>query len=431
MAGCKGSRAPRSDGAASLIGTDEVGPAATAGVEDWADVRGEFALDEDYVHMGALLVSSHPRRVTHAIHQYRLQIDRNPVVFLQQHNEELQAASRAAAADYLQVDANDVALTDSTTMGLGLLYNGLRLRPGHEVVTTANDYFVTHEALRVACARSGAVLREVRAYEHGEPASEQQLVDRIVSSVGRRTRAVAMTWVHSSTGLKFPVASVAHALSAINRTRDESDRVLVGVDGVHGFGVEDVTMEALGADFFSAGCHKWLFGPRGTGILWGRPGAWAALDPAIPSFTDRETWMAWLEKRTPDGPTTAARVSPGGFKPFEHQWAMRDAFEFHQAIGKTRIAGRTHALARQLKEGIATMPHLRLITPMDDSLSAGIVCFDVEGMLPREAIHRLAEERIIGTVTPYAQMHARLTPSIINSEEDIEAALRALRTLTT
>jgi selenocysteine lyase/cysteine desulfurase len=141
----------------------------------------------------------------------------------------------------------------------------------------------------------------------------------------------------------------------------------------------------------------WLFGPRGTGIVWGRE--------------------------------DATRMSPGGFKPLEHQWAMVEAFQFHDAIGKPRVAGRTHELARQLKEGLAGMPHVQLYTPMDDTLSAGIVCFDVQGMTPKAVVAGLAEKNIVATTTPYLESHARLTPCIYNTAEEIAAALRALRAL--
>ena len=59
-------------------------------------------------------------------------------------------------------------------------------------------------------------------------------------------------------------------------SRPERERVLLCVDGVHGFGVEETSPAELGCDLFAAGCHKWLFGPRGTGLLWGRAGRLAA-----------------------------------------------------------------------------------------------------------------------------------------------------------
>src|SRR4051794_18150563 len=54
---------------------------------------------------------------------------------------------------HLGVDASDIALTDSTTMGVSLIYNGLRLTPDQEILTTEQDYYVTHEAIRLP--RSG------------------------------------------------------------------------------------------------------------------------------------------------------------------------------------------------------------------------------------------------------------------------------------
>ncbi len=404
--------------------------AAAAGGDEWARVRQEFDLADDYVHLGALLIASHPRRVRAAIDEYRRELDRNPVGYLVKHNRPLQAKAREAAAEYIGAAADEIALTDSTTMGLGLLYGGLRLRRDQEVLTTSNDYFATHEALRAASASRGQSVREIPLYEHGEPVSTDRLVDRIVGALGRGTRALALTWVHSGTGLRMPLAEIAAALREVNADRREDDRALLCVDGVHGFGVEDATVADLGADFFAAGCHKWLFGPRGTGILWGRKDAWAAVTPTIPSFTDTEIWHSWLEDRDPSGPSTAARVTPGGFKAFEHLWATPEAFAFHAGIGKDRIAARTHQLARQLKEGLAAMPHVRLITPMDDRLSAGIVCFDVEGTPPRAVVGRLLDQGIIATATPYVKMHARLTPSILNNEEELDRALAAVYALT-
>jgi selenocysteine lyase/cysteine desulfurase len=66
---------------------------------------------------------------------------------------------------------------------------------------------------------------------------------------------------------------------------------------------------------------------------------------------------------------------------------------------------------------------------MSDEISAGIVCFDVAGRSPFEVVDRLYERRIVATVTPYATRHVRLSPSIRNSEADVDAALDALASL--
>jgi isopenicillin-N epimerase len=404
-------------------------PSPQASNDVWSAFREQFALSPDYVHMSALLIASHPAPVREAIERYRQEIDEHPVLTLQEHNRDRQRAARVAAARYLGTDADQIALTDSTTMGVGLIYNGLRLRPDDEILTTEQDYYVTHEAVRQAALRHGAELRHIPLYEDTDDISEDQIVGTVRDAIGPRTRVVALTWVHSSTGLKLPLRAIGEAIAAVNDGRDDDARVLLAIDGVHGFGIENVEIGSLGLDFFAAGCHKWLFGPRGTGILWGSARGWASCVPLIPSFTDDGTWSAWLEGDEPEGAVTASRMTPGGFKAFEHQWALPAAFELHEELGRAAVERRTHELARQLKEGLAAMDHVRLVTPMSESLSSGIVCFDVEGMDPRQAVRRLRDGRVIASVTPYAVRHVRLTPSIRNTPDEIDRVLEAVRGL--
>lgn len=66
----------------------------------------------------------------------------------------------AAAAEYLAVANHAViALTDSTTMGLGLLHGGLGLREGQEILTTVHDHYSTANSLRLRAERTGAAVR--------------------------------------------------------------------------------------------------------------------------------------------------------------------------------------------------------------------------------------------------------------------------------
>jgi len=234
--------------------------------------------------------------------------------------------------------------------------------------------------------------------------------------------------VHSASGVKLPIRRIADVVWEVNQGRADADRVLLIVDGVHGFGVEDENVAEMGCDFFVAGTHKWMFGPRGTGIVWAHPAAWAVLRPTIPSFIAIDLWHAWKEEHPPAGPTQASWVTPGGFHAFEHQWAMAEAFRFHRQIGRKRIADRTHELNEQCKEGLAKMAHVKMHTPRGNRLSSGLVCFDVEGMRPEEVAGRLRERKIIMTKTPYGKSYARLAPSILTSPEEIDQTLREIRT---
>jgi selenocysteine lyase/cysteine desulfurase len=106
---------------------------------------------------------------------------------------------------------------------------------------------------------------------------------------------------------------------------------------------------------------------------------------------------------------------------------MADAFEFHRRIGRKRIAERIAALNTQCKEALAAIPKVRVLTPRDPGLSAGIICFEVGGRTPDETVHRLLERKVIDSSSPYRVSHARLAPSLVNDERQVEAAVRAVR----
>ena len=384
-------------------------------LQSWDAVRDLFSLDRDYLHFGGLYLASHPTPVREAIEAHRQGLDTNPVLYLRQQGRTAEAAVLSAAGAYLGASPTDIALTDSTTMGLGLLYGGLNVSAGQDVLTTTHDFSATHQALRTLSARTGASLRFVRLYDRPGATSADEIVQALLGGVAPHTRVVAVTWVHSSTGLKLPLRQIADGLAAVNRDRAEQDRALLCVDGVHALGVEDVTVGDLGADFLIAGCHKWLFGPRGTGLVWGHPRAWPAASPTIPSFSGAGT--------------PASELTPGGFHSFEHRWALDRAFALHQEIGKARVAARIQEMATQLKDGLAAMTQVTVYTPRDPALSAGLVCFDVAGLSPDAVVARLLDRRIVATTTPYSPSYARLAPGLMNSPEEVETVLREVRAL--
>lgn len=401
---------------------------------DWSSVRSQFNLDPSLVHLANFYLASYPKTVREAIERYRKALDENPYSFLDEHmfsqrETALWRKVALAAANYVGGTPNEIALTSSTTMGLALIYNGLRLRADQEILTTTHEFYAHHESIRLAANKWGSQVRKVTLYEASADASADEMVSRLIAAIRRQTRVIGVTWVHSGTGVVLPIRAVSAALTEVNRNRDQSDRVLLVVDGVHGFGVLDEEVARQGSDFFSAGTHKWILGPRGTGIVWGRKDSWALLEPTVPSIMAGELTTAWREGRQPEGPVQAAWISPGGFFAYEHQWAVANAFAFHERIGRTRIANRILDLNGWLINGLSKMGHVRVRTPSRRDLHAGFVCFEVAQIEQVEVIARLRSRGIIASPSPYPQPNVRFSAGIVNNETDIERALAVVRSL--
>jgi len=403
------------------------------GSVDWSAVRAEFdGLAPDWVHLSSFLFVSHPRALRAEIERFRAKLDSDPywieyAMFDPSQGQPYEQAKRALAA-YLGSDTDEIAFTSNTTSALAVFYHGLRIRPDQEIVLTAHDHPVHHASARYSTARSGAAMRYVPLFEKPEAASADEIVRRIERAIGPKTRVMGVTWVQSSTGIRLPIPAIAEAVARANRGRSEGDRCLLLVDGVHGFGNQDVDAASLGADFFAAGLHKWFLGPRGTGFLWGKKELWKELRPLVPSFDPDAVDLYELEATNqPIGPTKAAWMSPGGFLAYEHFLALSAAAGFHSAIGRDRIAGRIAELNGALRDGLAKIAGLTLHTPRVADLAAGINCFEVAGHAVGDVVRRLAERKIRATASPYAVSYARLCAGIMNSHDDVEAAVRAVR----
>jgi selenocysteine lyase/cysteine desulfurase len=394
---------------------------------DWSGLRKQFLLSYDYIHLATFLLASHPKPVADAIARHRHAFDVNPSDYWHENFMTIDADIAAAAARYMGGKAENIALTDSTTMGLALVYSGLELSPGHEILQTVHDHYSTDLSLQLRAERTGASVRQIALYDNPAQVSVDQVVSRLKAAISAATRVVAVTWVHSSTGVKLPVHAIAAMLADVNQQRNDADHILFCVDGVHGFGIEDIDVSTIGCDFFIAGTHKWIFGPRGTGLVWGSDRGWSRCKAVIPSFS--RSYDVWLGGSTQDQVAIGEHMTPGGFHSFEHRWALPEAFKLHLQLGKANVQQRIHQLNTVTKQGLQQIKGVTLHTPMAAELSSGLVCFDYKEMAPDDVVKAMHGKGIIMSSTPYRQSYARFAPSLINNEQEIEQTLAALRTV--
>ncbi|WP_261953985.1 aminotransferase class V-fold PLP-dependent enzyme [Streptomyces nigrescens] len=391
----------------------------------WEWAREQFDLDPGYVHLALSMLAPHPRTVREAIAYHRTELDRNPALHFHQRDERVRRVLATAGA-YLGADPDSIALTESTTAGMAVVYTGMRLGPEDEILSTRHEHYAASELLRFKAKSSGAGHRCISLYEDGPTATSEEIVSSLVREIRDNTRLLALTWVHSGTGVKLPLSRIGEAVAEVNHGRPTDRQILICVDAVHGFGVEDFTVEELRCDFFMAGCHKWLFGPRGTGVVWGSERGWNAVEPIMTSF-DVEVFWPWYLGRTPDAEAPRARLcTPGGFPVFEHRWALAEAFDFQLTLGKKPVAMRIADLNAYCHRRLMETAGITVRTPADRALRSGMTCFDVEGRDPGEIAAMLEKRRIMAGQTPYRDSAVRFAPGILNSVADIDRAVETL-----
>ncbi|WP_089950412.1 aminotransferase class V-fold PLP-dependent enzyme [Lentzea xinjiangensis] len=395
---------------AGLLAVTPTAASAAQGL-DWGAVRREFRLDPALTNLGLFYLASNPHEVRAAVEEFKRRLDANSHDLMP---EERQAVA-VALGQYVGGAPDDVAFVPNTTVGLSIVYGGLKLRAGQQVLLSDQDHAWHRQSAELAARRAGAEVRIGTLFENSAKVTEDEVATRLRNAITPQTRAVGITWVQSSTGVKMPVRSCAQVVAEANRGRTPQDRCLLVVDGVHGLAAVDDDAARLGADVFVAGTHKWLFGPRGTGMVWVNPEVSDQLAPLLPSFDNR---------------SETALLGPGGFHAFEHHFAVQAAVRFHQRLGRGRVAGRITELATRFKDGLAETPGVVVHTPRDPAASAGLVCFDVTGLAGDEVVARLEPKRIQITTAAYRIPYARAGTSILNTPEEIDRTLAEIRALT-
>ncbi len=380
--------------------------------KSWDSVRAQFKYSSETIMASPFLISSHPKPVGNAIANYRDQIDREPVRMMGADGAALENATREKLAEYFKTGPGNIALTSSTTQGLALFWNCIKIRPDQNVVVTTHDHPVMYDAIAQRKLRTPFQSEEVSLYNLTDTPDLNKIELMVHSSIKPNTRVFAATWVHSSTGVKLPIQFISKIIRKINEGRSAENRVIFLVDGVHGFGVELEGFSDLGCDFFVAGTHKWLWGPRGTGIVVGTEAAWAEMMPFIPTFSGRKT--------------PGQMFTPGGYFAFEHRWAVSDAVTMHLQMEKERVKSRTESLVTAFKKRVSANSRVTLHTPIDSTYCSGIVCFEIKDVLPKDFVAKMRAQNIIATSTPYKVSYCRVSFSIANTPAEIEQVADAV-----
>ena len=300
---------------------------------------------------------------------------------------ELAGRIRAAYARVLGCDAEDVALTTSTSEGLGKVLAGLDLRPGDEIVTSDEEHPGLIGPLKAARDR-GAAVRVVALRD-------------VADAVGPRTRAVACSHVSWVGGAIAPAALA------------ELD-VPVVLDGAQGAGAVPLDVRALGCAAYAAAGQKWLCGADGTGLLYVSPFLRERLRVIAPSFVSFGEQGHELDSPLRDD---ARRHDTPSLARESLAFSLA-ALEVLERAGLAAVHERAAALAAGLAERLAARG--RAVAPRGRTT---LVSWEEPD--PQAARRRLAEAGVVVRDLP-GRPYLRASVGAWNAEGDLERLLAAL-----
>jgi isopenicillin-N epimerase len=378
-------------------------------------MKKQFVLDPGLVFLNHGSFGACPLPVLEAQARWQREMERNPVAFLGRRSAGLLAEARAVLAGQLGADPADLVFVTNASTGVNTVARSLRLRAGDEVLTTDHEYGACDNTWRLACAASGAVYRRAPV---PLPFQAAAFTGRVWAQVTERTRVLFLSHITSVTALILPIAELCRLARAAG--------ILTVIDGAHAPGQIPLDLEALGADFYTGNCHKWLCAPKGSAFLHARPERHAALDAVVASWGyspdvaagghDLYTGTSLLERRQ----------QWQGTRDLSAFLAVAEAIRFQEANDWEEVRRRCHALAGEALERICELTGLEPVC--GDGDFGQMVVIPMPAVDPVELQRRLFEEHAIEIpVTRHGdRIFLRISIQGYNTREDVDGLVEAV-----
>jgi isopenicillin-N epimerase len=287
-----------------------------------------------------------PLVVQQARREWQLRLDEQPMDFFVRQLEPTWFAVRERLAKFVGTAAENLIFVDNATVGMNIVADSFQLAAGDEVLLTNHEYGAVERIWDRACRLVGAHRKTV---ELPLPlATSEETVERIFHAVTPRTKLIVISHITSPTAVTLPVKAVCDA------ARERG--IATCIDGPHALVQEDVSLDELDCDFYTASCHKWLSAPFGTGFLYAAPAHQARIRPP---------YLSWGRLPPTQPNRWADEFLWSGTRDYAAIFAIPAAIDFIEQIGLETFRNHAHGLARYARQQLMELTGLEPIVPDD------------------------------------------------------------------
>jgi len=376
--------------------------AAAASVPRGLAPAGDFLLDPDLTYLQTGSLGPTPRPVIDRAVALWHELERNPTLWGYGAHEQALEEVRNKAAAFIGCATEELVITGCTTDGMNRVAQGLHLAAGDHVLTTDQEHPGGRSGWEYLARTAGVVLQDVPiAPDAHDP---RAIVDAFAARITPRTRVLMFSHLLTSSGLRMPVAE----LSALGRSRG----CIVVVDGAQAVGGIEVDVKALGCHAYVTAGHKWLLGPKGTGLLYLSRELGTAIDP-IQAQAGRQVYSA-----------------SNGVCSLPSVLGLGASIDYLVAIGKARVEAHNMALRQRVHDGLRALPRLRVVSSDRGAQASPLVTYALPPAITGGAMQQalLTKHRVMVKTVPANFLNGnRISTHLFNSEQDVDRLLAALR----
>jgi isopenicillin-N epimerase len=316
----------------------------------------------------------------------------------------------------LHADPEDLVFVPNATHAVNIVARSLELRPGDEILTSDHEYGACNNTWEFICRKSG--VNYVRQPIPLPATNPEEILERFWEGVTPRTRMIFLSHISSPTAIRFPVEEVC--------LRGRQAGILTLIDGAHAPGQISLDMQAIGADFYTGNCHKWMMAPKGAGFLYTRREVQGLVEPLIVS------WGYSANEKTTTGSQYVNYLEWAGTKDPSAALTVPAAIRFMEEYRWEEVRQGCHELLGQALRRISDLTGLPPVYADGQEFYSQMAVAPIpSGIDPDRLKNRLYDEyRIEIPVTEWNnKFFLRISIQGYNSQEDINVLVRGLEVL--
>ncbi|MCB0373070.1 MAG: aminotransferase class V-fold PLP-dependent enzyme [Muricauda sp.] len=360
-------------------------------------IRNQLLIPPNRIYLNTGSLGPSPVKILDLVHATMRTLEMNPVVENWGTLGKQMEAVRELVAEFVNADKEHILLTRNTTEGLNVVAQSLKLQPGDEILTTDQEHGGAMVGLDYVANNQGAVIRKMSMPMPSK--SEEEIVHTVKSNITERTKVLLLSHVNTITGLVMPFEAIARI------TKPKG--IILIADGAQALGQIPVDVKAMGVDAYACSGHKWLMGPKETGLLYVAPDFKPQINTAF-------TYSGFGSYSASSGTRNVATLI-----------GLGAVIQWHQEIGKDRVHKRCLEIRNYCYDHLARLKGLHIISPEADMLSCGIVSFTLEEAKNSEIAHKLKDQDIIIKTLPGINGN-RISCHMFTSKKDIDDFIQAL-----
>lgn len=380
----------------------------SGGKIDWQQVRASFLFPEDRKYLNTASLGPSPKNVVDTLCESIHDLDSKC-----SHGHHLSDTVHEKFAQFLNVNPEEIAFTRNATEGMNIIARSLRLKRGDEVIITTHEH--VGGAAPWLALKNDIGINIILVDLDLDGAANYK---RIEAAISDRTKAIAFSHITCTTGMKLPVKEIAELC--------HTKGIYSCVDGAQALGMFPIDLTDLNPDFYTGSGHKWMFGPKGTGVLYIKKEHLSKIHPVyVGAYSDNGYSLNELKLAYRD----SAQREEYGTRNASIILALGASIDFLNQIGMNNVAKRGQQLTSYLRNALNENENIEILTPVESKFSASILTFRINGednLAFNQKINSEHHLRLRGIYENDLDA-IRVSCSIFNSEQELDKLIAVLK----